>query len=226
MQFRQKPKTLSARLATHLVYRCAALADLPILHKLRCRFIVSAMGPDGGVMLSRRHVILPTAAGVAASSLSLRSQAATPANILVMAMAIDSILGAFDPAESCETANNEACGNIYRKLVVPDRADANKLVSDIVASWQVSKDGLVFTFQLGRGVKSNSGNALTAEDAAFSLHRVVILNKTPGRHPHPVRLECRSRQRSSSGLSEPRKVFAGSVAWTARSSSTNGAVAC
>jgi hypothetical protein len=34
------------------------------------------------------------------------------------------------------------------------------------------------------------------------------------------------RQRSRSGLSAPRKAIAGSVVWIARSSSTNGAVAC
>jgi hypothetical protein len=34
------------------------------------------------------------------------------------------------------------------------------------------------------------------------------------------------RQRSKSGLSTPRKAIAGSVAWIARSSSTNGAVVC
>ena len=97
-----------------------------------------------------------------------------------MAKAIDSIVGAFDPAGSYETANNEACGNIYRKLIIPDPADANRLVGDLAESWQINKDGLVFTFQLHRGVKFDSGNELTAEDAAFSLHRVVKLNKTPG----------------------------------------------
>jgi peptide/nickel transport system substrate-binding protein len=131
-------------------------------------------------MLSRRRMIATIAAGVAASSLAQQSEAATPANILVMAKTIDSIVGAFDPAESYETANNEACGNIYRKLIVPDRADANKLVGDLAESWQVTKDGLVFTFQLHPGVKFDSGNELTAEDAAFSLQRVVKLNKTPG----------------------------------------------
>jgi len=29
-------------------------------------------------------------------------------------------------------------------------------------------------------VKFDSGNELTAEDAAFSFHRVIKLNKTPG----------------------------------------------
>ena len=131
-------------------------------------------------MLNRRHMIVATAAGFAASPVAQRTQAATPANILVMAKAIDSIVGAFDPAESDETANNEACGNIYRKLIVPDPADANRLVGDLAEFWQVSKDGLAFTFQTPPWREFDSGNELTAEDAAFSLQRVVKLNKTPG----------------------------------------------
>jgi peptide/nickel transport system substrate-binding protein len=131
-------------------------------------------------MLTRRHLFVTTAAGIAASSATPPSKAATPANILVMARAIDNIVGAFDPAESYETSNNEACGNMYRKLILPDPKDANKLVGDLAESWQVSPDGLLFTFQLRRGVKFDSGNELTAEDAAFSLQRAVRLNKTPG----------------------------------------------
>jgi peptide/nickel transport system substrate-binding protein len=38
-------------------------------------------------------------------------------------------------------------------------------VGDLAESWQVSKDGLVFTIQLHRGVKFDNGNELTAEDA-------------------------------------------------------------
>src|SRR5262249_15232382 len=131
-------------------------------------------------MLRRRDLLATAAAGVAAASLDLPADAATPANMVVMAKAIDGIIGAFDPAESYQTPNNEVCGNVYRKLILPDPADANKLIGDLAESWQVSPDGLVFTFQLRQGVKFDNGNALTAEDAAFSLQRVVKLNKTPG----------------------------------------------
>jgi len=130
-------------------------------------------------MLTRRTLLATAAAGATAASVELPADAATPANMVVMAKAIYAIVGAFDPAESYEAPNNEACGNIYRKLIIPDPADANKLVGDLAESWQVSPDGLVFTFQIRRGVKFDSGNVLTAEDAAFSLQRAVKLNKTP-----------------------------------------------
>ena len=97
-----------------------------------------------------------------------------------MAKAIDDIVGGFDPAQSYEFADNEACGNIYRKLVIPDPADSSKLAGDLAESWEVSKDGLNFTFHIRQGVLFDSGKPLTAEDVAFSLQRVVKLNLTPG----------------------------------------------
>jgi peptide/nickel transport system substrate-binding protein len=130
-------------------------------------------------MLTRRHLLATATVGVAASPSGHPIQAATPANIIVMAKAIDGIVGAFDPAESHETANNEVCGNLYRKLILPDPNDANKLIGDLAESWAISPNGLVFTFQIRRSVTFDSGNRLTAEDAAFSLQRVVKLNKTP-----------------------------------------------
>ncbi len=97
-----------------------------------------------------------------------------------MAKQIDDIIGAFDPAESYEFTNNEVCGNLYRKLVIPDPSGAPHLVGDLAEKWEVSKDGSTFTFQIRKGVLFESGKPLTAEDVAFSQQRAVKLNKTPG----------------------------------------------
>ena len=96
-----------------------------------------------------------------------------------MARQIDDIVS-FDPAESYEFTNNEIDANCYRRLIRPDVNDASKIDADLAEKWTVSPDGLTFTFKLKRDAKFDSGNPLTANDAAFSLHRVVKLNKTPG----------------------------------------------
>ncbi len=131
-------------------------------------------------MLTRRTLLATSAAGLAAPAVIGSAQAATPKNVVVQAKSIDDIIGGFDPAESYEFTDNEVCGNMYRKLIVPDPADADKLVGDLAEKWEVSKDGLTFTFQIRKGVLFDSGKPLTAEDVAFSLQRVVKLNKTPG----------------------------------------------
>ena len=131
-------------------------------------------------MLTRRTLLATSAAGLAAPSLIGAAEAATPKTTLVQAKAIDDIVGAFDPAQSYEFSNNEICGNIYRKLIAPDPKDGTKLIGDLAEKWDVSKDGLTFTFHLRNGVLFESGKPVTAEDAAFSLQRVVKLNLTPG----------------------------------------------
>ena len=96
-----------------------------------------------------------------------------------MAKQIDDIVS-FDPGESYEFTNGEVDANCYRRLIRPDLNDATKIEGDLAEKWDVSKDGQTFTFNLRRNVKFDSGNPLTAHDAAFSLQRVVKLNKTPG----------------------------------------------
>ena len=49
-----------------------------------------------------------------------------------------------------------------------------------VLLFTLSDDGKTFTFKVRPGQKFHSGDPLTAEDIAFSLQRVVILNKAPG----------------------------------------------
>ncbi|MGO8869284.1 MAG: ABC transporter substrate-binding protein [Alphaproteobacteria bacterium] len=134
-------------------------------------------------MLTRRTLLASAAAAavpLAAPAIFSGARAATPRNIVAMAKQIDDIIGAFDPAESYEFSNNEGCGNLYRKLVIPDPAGGDRLVGDLAEKWEVSKDGAVFTFHIRHGVLFESGKPLTAEDAAFSLQRVVKMNKTPG----------------------------------------------
>jgi peptide/nickel transport system substrate-binding protein len=130
-------------------------------------------------MLTRRNLLSASAATVAAPAVLSRAHAATPKGVAVMVKQIDDIVS-FDPAESYEFTNNEVDANCYRRLVRPDPEDATKIAGDLAETYEVSPDGLTFTFRLRRDAKFESGNPLTANDAAFSLHRVVKLNKTPG----------------------------------------------
>ena len=130
-------------------------------------------------MLTRRTLLAASTATLAAPALSTRGQAATPKGVGVMAKQIDDIVS-FDPAESYEFTNGEVDANCYRRLIRPDLADATKIEGDLAERWTVSPDGLTFTFHLRHDAKFDSGNPVTAKDAAFSLQRVVKLNKTPG----------------------------------------------
>jgi peptide/nickel transport system substrate-binding protein len=130
-------------------------------------------------MLTRRSLLASSAAAATAPALLQPADAATPKGVAVMVRQIDDVVS-FDPAESYEFTDNEVDANCYRRLVTPNLHDASKIDGDLAEKYTVSSDGLDFTFHLRRGVLFDSGKPLTAHDAAFSIQRVVKLNKTPG----------------------------------------------
>jgi peptide/nickel transport system substrate-binding protein len=129
-------------------------------------------------MLTRRRLIAAPAAIAATEMLARPGAAATPGNVVVMAKQIDDVI-TLDPHESFEYTAPEICGNCYQRLVLPDPHDANVIRGDLAERWEVSPDGLTFTFHLKPGVTFASGNKVTADDAAFSLIRAVSMNKAP-----------------------------------------------
>ena len=124
--------------------------------------------------------LMTTAAlGLALGVTSLPALAETPDNMLVIANRIDDITS-LDPAESFEFAGSDVLRNLYGKLVNFDPADLSKgYQPDLAESWTVSEDGRTITFTMREGVTFQSGNPVRAEDAEFSLRRVVVMNKTP-----------------------------------------------
>lgn len=131
-------------------------------------------------MLNRRQFIAVSAAGAAAALFEGTAAFSQSRKAVVMGKTIDDITTGFDPAEAYDFTGWEVCGNLYRTLLTIDPADSTKLVGDIADSWEVSEDGLTFVFKIKQDIVFDSGATLTAEDAAFSLHRVVTLNKGPG----------------------------------------------
>ena len=125
------------------------------------------------------RLLMGTAIGLAVSVTSIAAFAETPGNMLVIANRIDDIT-TLDPAESFEFAGSDVSRNIYGKLVNFDPLNLSAgYEADLAESWTVSEDGMTITFTMREGVKFHSGNPVRAEDAAFSLRRAVILNKTP-----------------------------------------------
>lgn len=106
------------------------------------------------------------------------ARAETPRDVLVMAFQIDDIIS-LDPAEIFEFTAAEYAGNTYDRLIGYDPEDVSKIFGVAAESWTISDDGKTFTFKMRPGIKFASGNPMRAEDAAFSLQRAVILDKSP-----------------------------------------------
>ncbi|MFV0493101.1 MAG: ABC transporter substrate-binding protein [Pseudorhodobacter sp.] len=104
--------------------------------------------------------------------------AETPADTLVIADAIDDIVS-LDPAEAFEFSGTDVLNNTYDSLIELDPTKPGELIPGLAESWSVADDGVTFTFKMKSGITFASGNPVRAEDAAWSLQRVVKLNKTP-----------------------------------------------
>ncbi len=106
------------------------------------------------------------------------AQATTPDDTFVMAKDISDII-TMDPAEVFELTTGEIIANIYDRIMMFEPENLQELVGGVAESWEVSADGKTITFKIRPGLKFHSGNPVTAEDVAWSLQRVVKLNKTP-----------------------------------------------
>lgn len=127
-------------------------------------------------MLSRRQLLAASAA--AAALPGLPAFAATPRDVLVVGQQLDQLIS-LDPAECFEVNGREVLSNCYEQLLEPDPANPDKLKGVLAESWEVAPDGVTFTFHLRGDAKFASGRPVTAADAAFSLQRVIKLNKSP-----------------------------------------------
>jgi len=106
------------------------------------------------------------------------AMADTPKDTLVIAKQIDDII-TLDPAEVFEFSGGEVIANVYDRIFTYEAEDTAKLVGGVAESYTASDDGHTVTLKIRAGQKFHSGNPLTAEDVAFSIQRVIILNKTP-----------------------------------------------
>ena len=64
--------------------------------------------------------------------------------------------------------------NMYDSLVWPHATEG--VTPWVAESWSVSEDGLSWTFVIREGLSFHDGAPLTAEDVAFSMQRMLVLN--------------------------------------------------
>lgn len=84
-----------------------------------------------------------------------------------------------DPAWDYETAGGAVLELVYERLVYYDK-DKLEVVPELAESWEVSPDGLVYTFRIRRGVKFHDGTPLNASAVKFSLDRAILMNDPHG----------------------------------------------
>ncbi|MGR6808352.1 ABC transporter substrate-binding protein (plasmid) [Sphaerotilus natans] len=103
----------------------------------------------------------------------LPAQADTPTDQLVIGFSMNNLLS-LDPANATGLDVSEIFANVYDPLVVLDATNPRQVLPALAERWEM--DGKRLRFTLRKGAKFQSGNPVTAEEAAWSLHRVLKLN--------------------------------------------------
>src|SRR5919204_1580598 len=79
----------------------------------------------------------------------------------------------YDLHQTGTIANMGPQAPMYDLLVQVDPFNWNRILPDLATSWQVSEDGLTYTFFLREGVQFHDGAPLTAEDVVASFNHII-----------------------------------------------------
>jgi peptide/nickel transport system substrate-binding protein len=80
----------------------------------------------------------------------------------------------YDLHQTGTIANMGPQAPMYDLLVQIDPLHWNRILPDLAKSWQVSEDGLTYTFFLREGVQFHDGAPLTAEDVVASFNHIIF----------------------------------------------------
>jgi len=85
---------------------------------------------------------------------------------------LDQDLSGLDPQAEMSLAMYGVARSVYSTLVRLGYEGDLDVYPDLAESWDVSDDGLSYTFHLRQGVKFHTGQEVTAEDVKFTFERL------------------------------------------------------
>jgi ABC-type transport system substrate-binding protein len=85
-----------------------------------------------------------------------------------------------DPAYEYDQSSHCWVWRFYDPLVHMKRDRYDEFVPQLADSWEISDDGLTYTFHIREGVKFHEGGDLDAHDAAYAIWRGLLQDRTYG----------------------------------------------
>ncbi|HEU5423648.1 MAG TPA: ABC transporter substrate-binding protein [Nitrolancea sp.] len=79
-----------------------------------------------------------------------------------------------NPVLESDTSSGEVISLIFNGLVLVDPSTVQP-AADLATKWDISSDGLTYTFTLGDGIKFQDGQALSSDDVKFTYD--LLMNK-------------------------------------------------
>jgi peptide/nickel transport system substrate-binding protein len=84
-----------------------------------------------------------------------------------------------DPARGYNQTTSIIHKAIYQTLVTFPTDSAAEILPELASSWEISEDGLTYTFTLNPDAVFSNGDAVTAEDVVFSFNRMINIKGNP-----------------------------------------------
>jgi peptide/nickel transport system substrate-binding protein len=84
-----------------------------------------------------------------------------------------------DPARGYTQTSSIVHRATYNTLVTFPDQDASSIEPMLATAWEISEDGLTYTFTLREGVTFSNGDPLTADDVVFSIMRLKGVKGNP-----------------------------------------------
>jgi oligopeptide transport system substrate-binding protein len=84
---------------------------------------------------------------------------------------ISTDIATFDPGQATDLPSTEAIDMVFTGLVQMD--DNLQVQPQLAQSYDISRDGLIYTFHLRPNLKFSDGSPLTANDVAYSIDRAL-----------------------------------------------------
>ncbi len=112
--------------------------------------------------------------GTSATSDNNEGERASPANADLRMAGADPIT--LDPALAGDAGSATYIVEIFSGLVTLDRN--LQIIPDLAESWDVSPDGLTYTFHIRPDARFHDGKPVTANDFKYSLDRTAMLGQT------------------------------------------------
>lgn len=86
-----------------------------------------------------------------------------------LVIAVDADIDTLHPSDYSTTIEINILNQIFDTLVYMNPDGSEDPEPRIAESWEISDDGMDYTFHIRQGIKFHDGSTLTAEDVAFSL---------------------------------------------------------
>ncbi len=129
------------------------------------------------IRTARRSVALVAVAVVVGSLMApqrIAAAAETPRRGGVLLAAIGADAPSLDPHQEQTFATLQPVAPLYSTLLQIDPTSYPNIIGDVASEWNISPDGLTYTFKIRPGIRFHDGSALTAADVKASYDKIVF----------------------------------------------------